>query len=98
MHRPGVAGLGHQSHDSKAGVGGRWAGRSASRATGAFPHTANRQMVPRNDFPSVRINTKKHGADVARQKDTCAQPDGAHKNNSAHGGAEHGRVARERPL
>ena len=80
-------------------AGGTLGGTQRKQGHGSLPTlTANRQMVPRNDFPSVRINTKKHGADVARLKDTCAQPDGAHRNNSAHGGAEHGRVVRERPL
>lgn len=98
-HRPGGAGLGHQSHDSRAGAGETLAGTQCKQGYGSLPtDTANRQMVQKSDFPSVRINIKKQGVDVARLKDTCAQPDGAHKNNSAHGGAEHGRVAGERPL
>lgn len=35
---------------------------------------------------------------MARLKDMCAQPDGAHKNNSEHLGVKRGRVAWEHSL
>ena len=73
--------------------GGGNAGRDRAQAAAQEPshnHTATpRHMAQRNDCPSVRINIKKEAQDVARLKDTCAQPNGAHKNNSAHGGVEH---------